>query len=226
MELAPHSLLPPLLSARSVCSVPQPPRHSNPEQPSVWKPRPATPTRRSAALREATETGPSGPTPQGLAVQGLEWLAIGPRHGQAGYRDRLAPPRLPVVLDMESSSREEWTATAPQRRSGSDSLEEPGEPLWGAPRIVPAPALTNRETPVQRRLVEHDHVIQALAADCPDYAFHVNPLPWGPVCREHLFDAYGIHICAERAAEDPISVTEQDLRDLIEVKLQTCFFRA
>src|SRR4051812_33059482 len=33
---------------------------------------------------------------------------------------------------------------------------------------------------VHRPLAEHDHMIQALAADRADEAFDVGPLPWGP----------------------------------------------
>src|SRR6185295_6300319 len=63
------------------------------------------PTRRPAAVCEAAETDVSGSTPLGMAVRVLDRLAIGACHRQTAYRDRLAPERLPSLLDVEDPAR-------------------------------------------------------------------------------------------------------------------------
>ena len=55
---------------------------------------------------------------------------------------------------------------------------------------------------VQASLVEHDQVIEALAANGSDHAFHVGALPRRPRRREHLFDAHGLYLVDEVVAED------------------------
>src|ERR1035437_6846558 len=67
----------------------------------------------------------------GVAVRSLERLAICLGHRQAGNRHWLAPPGLPVVLDLESSS---WPTRAPtgvERDSPTDSEDEPRESALG-----------------------------------------------------------------------------------------------
>src|SRR4030095_11566383 len=64
------------------------------------------PTRRPAAIGEAAETDVSRSTPLGMAVRVLDRLAIGACHRQTAYRDRLAPERLPSLLDVEDPARE------------------------------------------------------------------------------------------------------------------------
>jgi len=41
-----------------------------------------------------------------------------------------------------------------------------------------------------------------------DY-YHVSSLPWGPWCRQHLFDAHRLHLPNEVLAEDPIAIPQQ-----------------
>ena len=62
-------------------------------------------TRRSAALRQATEIDPSGSVLVGLAERGLERLAIQRLYHQSLDRDRLAPARLSPVLGLEGPTR-------------------------------------------------------------------------------------------------------------------------
>jgi hypothetical protein len=62
-------------------------------------------------------------------------LAILVAHRQAGNRHWLAPQRLSVILDLESSSGPNWTSTGVQRDSATDSQDESRKPLCGAPRI-------------------------------------------------------------------------------------------
>jgi len=40
--------------------------------------------------------------------------------------------------------------------------------------------------PVKRGLIDDDHVSKALAASCPDHAFHASPLPVRPGCRQYF----------------------------------------
>jgi hypothetical protein len=46
----------------------------------------------------------TGPVPVGLAVAGLDELALGPRHRPTGDGYRVASPRLPLVVDLEKSA--------------------------------------------------------------------------------------------------------------------------
>src|SRR5260370_14896990 len=62
------------------------------------------------ALRpQAAEAGRRRPILLGLAVQGLERLAIGAGDRETGNRDCLASQRFAIVLDLESSKRTTWT---------------------------------------------------------------------------------------------------------------------
>ena len=62
-------------------------------------------TRRSAALRQATETDACGSVTLGLAVRRLERLAVQPFYRQSRDRYRLAPERLSAVLGLEGPTR-------------------------------------------------------------------------------------------------------------------------
>src|SRR5215471_14620498 len=68
------------------------------------------------------------------------------------------------------------------------------------------------EVPVQTSLVEHDQVIQALAADCADDPLDVSTLPRGTRRRQHLFDAHRPHLLHELLAKDPIAIAQQVAR--------------
>jgi hypothetical protein len=50
-------------------------------------------------LCEAAEIDTTRSSPVGMAVRGMERLAICSGHRQTGHRDRLAPQELPSVLD-------------------------------------------------------------------------------------------------------------------------------
>src|SRR5215471_7457936 len=95
------------------------------------KPRFATPTRRAPPLGEATETHISRSTAVGLVVRSLARWAGLVAHRQAGNRHWLAPQRLSVILDLESSSGPYCTSTGVQRDSATDSQDEPRESAPG-----------------------------------------------------------------------------------------------
>src|SRR5215467_16220561 len=65
------------------------------------------------------------------------------------------------------------------------------------------------ELPVQTSLVEHDQVIQALAADRSDDPLDVSTLPWGTRRRQHLLDAHRLDLLHELLAKDPIAIAQQ-----------------
>ena len=73
--------------------------------------------------------------------------------------------------------------------------------------------------PIQAGLVEND-VVEALAANRADEAFHVSSLPWRSRRREHLLDPQIYNLLAELAAKYAIPIAEQILWRLIERK---CF---
>jgi hypothetical protein len=54
---------------------------------------------------------PGGSVSVGAAGGTLARLAFRARHRQAGNRDCLAPQGLPVVLDLEGSTRATWATT-------------------------------------------------------------------------------------------------------------------
>jgi len=72
----------------------------------------------------------------GLVVSRVVGLAFRCVDRQAGNRHRLAPSRIPMVLDLEDSSWSVWTPLRSEGNAPSYSNNEPREnPLWGAPRI-------------------------------------------------------------------------------------------
>ncbi len=75
-----------------------------------------------------------GPTAVGLAVPAFPVDPERNQNHQTRNGDPLAPLRLSRVLAMEISLRR-GTATAGWRDSRSNSTDEHGQPLWGAPRI-------------------------------------------------------------------------------------------
>ena len=62
-------------------------------------------TRRSAAVRQTTQTDAGGSLAVGLAMCRLEQLAIQRLYRQSRDRDRLAPERLSLVLGLEGPTR-------------------------------------------------------------------------------------------------------------------------
>ncbi len=81
------------------------------------------------------------------------------------------------------------------------------ERQMGAPAMVIV--CIRRKVPMQRSLAEHDHVIQALAADRADQPFDVSPLPRRPGRRQDLLNALRFHLVHELLAEDPVAVAKQ-----------------
>src|SRR5260370_2775705 len=71
----------------------------------------------------------------GVAVRGLDRLAIFLGHRQTGNRHWLAPQGLPAVLDLESSSRPTRAATVSKEVRQLIRKMSRENPLWGAPRI-------------------------------------------------------------------------------------------
>src|SRR5258707_8137789 len=71
----------------------------------------------------------------GVAVLGLDRLAIFLGHRQTGNRQWLAPQGLPAVLDLESSSRPTRAATVSKEVRQLIRKMSRENPLWGAPRI-------------------------------------------------------------------------------------------
>ena len=65
------------------------------------------------------------------------------------------------------------------------------------------------ELPVQTSLVEHNQVIQALAADRADDPLDVSTLPRGSRRRQYLFDAHRLDLLDELLAKDPIAIAQQ-----------------
>lgn len=61
---------------------------------------------------------------------------------------------------------------------------------------------------VQRRLVEHDHVVQALTPNRSDDAFHVGSLPRRAWSSENLSNTHGIHLLSEIIAEDVVAISQ------------------
>jgi hypothetical protein len=78
---------------------------SEPGGASARDPRPSPSTRRSATLRQATQTDPAGSVLVGLAERSLERLAIQRLDHQSLDRHRLAPERLSPVLGLEGATR-------------------------------------------------------------------------------------------------------------------------
>src|SRR6266481_309068 len=67
----------------------------------------------------------------------------------------------------------------------------------------------------QRRFVEHEHMVQALAPDRTNHALDVGPLPGGSRGAQHFLDTHVSHLSPEGIAEDSIAVAQQVARELI-----------
>ena len=80
----------------------------------------------AAVAASAAAARAGGPPALGLAVPRLERVAHGARHRQTGDRHRLAPPRLPLVLDVEEPPADRATDRALRRpRADSDACRRP-----------------------------------------------------------------------------------------------------
>src|SRR6267143_6201549 len=78
----------------------------------------------------ATSADGGGPTPVGVACRCLEQLAYCTCHRSTGDGHRLAPPRLPPVLDVEEPSADR-SADRPFRCARADSDDVAGQPALG-----------------------------------------------------------------------------------------------
>ena len=78
----------------------------------------------------ATPADVGGPPPVGVAGTGLEQLANRTGHCQTGDRPRLAPPRLPPVLDVEEPPPDR-SADRALRCARADSDDVAGQPALG-----------------------------------------------------------------------------------------------
>jgi hypothetical protein len=78
--------------------------------------RAPTPAGRRASI-ETPASSPHGDRPGvvGLAFAGVEWLALGRLHRQAGNRHRMAPARLSPVLEVEESTAQREARCATRR---------------------------------------------------------------------------------------------------------------
>src|SRR5260370_7323909 len=77
------------------------------------------------------------------------------------------------------------------------------------------PAIVVPSYNVANSLVENDHVVEALAANCADDAFHVGTLPRGSLRRQNFLDSHGFHIFRKLTAVDSVAIPKQVTRDLL-----------
>lgn len=56
---------------------------------------------------------------------------------------------------------------------------------------------------------EHDHEVQALAANGADDPFQGSSLPGTTRCRQHLVDTHGFDLIHHMFPEDPVAIPEQ-----------------
>ena len=61
----------------------------------------------------------------------------------------------------------------------------------------------------QISLVQHDHVIEALAANGADNPFNIRTLPRRARRRQYLLDAHGLNLVDEALREGPVAVTKE-----------------
>src|SRR6516164_11419448 len=61
-------------------------------------------------------------------------------------------------------------------------------------------------------------MVEALAANRTDDAFHVGALPRGSRRRQNFLDSHGFHICRKLTAVDSVAVPKQVPRDLLKGK--------
>ena len=71
---------------------------------------------------------------------------------------------------------------------------------------------------VKGSFVENDHMIEALATNRPDHAFHVGSLPWRSGCRQHFLDSQICNLLSQLGPEYSVPVTEQIFGHLVEWK--------
>ena len=81
------------------------------------------------------------------------------------------------------------------------------EGLMGPPAVVVVEVIGQQ--PFQMPLVDHDHVVEAFAADRPDQSLDVRALPGASGSGEHLLEAHVADALPERGAVDSVSIPQQ-----------------
>src|ERR1700745_2007395 len=66
--------------------------------------------------------------------------------------------------------------------------------------------------------MEHDHMIEALAANGTNHSLHIGSLPRRARCKQHFPGTQGPHLFSEVNAEDRITVAQQVTRELVKGK--------
>lgn len=108
---------------------------SQPCKPSVGGVGSAPSTHRYAAVCETSEADPCGPVPVGMVGGNLAGLAFRADYRETRDGHRLAPKRLPSLLDVEIPSWPSRSSERAGRNTPTDSQDSRENPLWGAPRI-------------------------------------------------------------------------------------------
>ena len=94
--------------------------------------------------------------------------------------------------------------------TGLGSGESFSNERWGPDTVVGDKVVAQPATPVG--LVEHHHVVETLAAQGPDEAFHVRILPRGPGRGLDFADPQGVNSAGEPDPVDRIAVAQQVAR--------------
>ena len=71
---------------------------------------------------------------------------------------------------------------------------------------------------VQRTLIPHDDMIEALASEGADHAFHERILPGTPMRRQHVLDAYLLHRPPSIRSVDRIAIPDEEPRRRVVVR--------
>ena len=68
------------------------------------------------------------------------------------------------------------------------------------------------QTTTEVSLIQDDHVVEELAADGADHAFHEGIPPRGAWCSENLGDEHALHPSSKLAAVDAVAIAEEVTR--------------
>ena len=104
---------------------------SQPCKPSVGGVGSAPSTHRYAAVCETSEADPCGPVPVGMVGGNSAGLAFRADYRETRDGHRLAPKRLPSLLDVEIPSWPSRSSERAGRNTPTDSQDEPREPAVG-----------------------------------------------------------------------------------------------
>jgi hypothetical protein len=67
-------------------------------------------------------------------------------------------------------------------------------------------------------LAKHDHMIETLSTQGPDYPFHVGRLPWTAWCCNNLFDVERLHLVLKYQSVNSIPVMDEVARGFSIIK--------